>query len=77
MIWQMIYPPNNGGINQFLYFANGLSLYFYRTMIFMKKQFMLGAVFSAVCFLQTSAQIKNPSETTEKFATVFTYIKSM
>ena len=73
----MIYPPNNGGINQFLYFANGLSLYFYRTMIFMKKQFMLGAVFSAVCFLQTSAQIKNPSETTEKFATLLNYIDLM
>jgi carboxyl-terminal processing protease len=73
----MIYPPNTGGINQFLYFANGLSLYFYRTMIFMKKQFMLGAVFSAVCFLQTSAQIKNPSETTEKFATLLNYIDLM
>jgi carboxyl-terminal processing protease len=73
----MIYPPNTGGINQFLYFANGLSLYFYRTMIFMKKQFILGAVFSAVCFLQTSAQIKNPSETTEKFATLLNYIDLM
>jgi len=73
----MIYPPNTGGINQFLYFENGLSLYFYRTMIFMKKQFMLGAVFSAVCFLQTSAQIKNPSETTEKFATLLNYIDLM
>jgi carboxyl-terminal processing protease len=77
LIWPKIYPPNNGGINQFLYFANGLSLYFYRTMIFMKKQFMLGAVFSAVCFLQTSAQIKNPSETTEKFATLLNYIDLM
>jgi carboxyl-terminal processing protease len=73
----MIYPPNTGGINQFLYFANGLSLYFYRTMIFMKKQFILGAAFSAVCFLQTSAQIKNPSETTEKFATLLNYIDLM
>ena len=46
-------------------------------MIFMKKQFILGAVFSAVCFLQTSAQIKNPSETTEKFATLLNYIDLM
>lgn len=38
---------------------------------------MLGAVFSAVCFLQTSAQIKNPSETTEKFATLLNYIDLM
>jgi carboxyl-terminal processing protease len=73
----LCYPPKNGGINQFLYFANGLSFYFYRTMIFMKKQFMLGAVLSAVCFLQASAQIKNPSETTEKFATLLNYIDLM
>jgi carboxyl-terminal processing protease len=73
----MIYTPSTGGINQFLYFANGISLYFYRTMIFMKKQFMLSAVLSAVCFLQTSAQIKNPSETTEKFATLLNYIDLM
>jgi carboxyl-terminal processing protease len=64
-------------INQFLYFAKGLSFYFYRTMIFMKKQFILGALFSAVCSLQTSAQIKNPSETTEKFATLLNYIDLM
>jgi len=46
-------------------------------MIFMKKQFILGALFSAVCSLQTSAQIKNPSETTEKFATLLNYIDLM
>ena len=46
-------------------------------MIFMKKQFILGALFSAVCSLETSAQIKNPSETTEKFATLLNYIDLM